>query len=78
MTKPQSPLTRTNDWLRSWTDASFLLMLAYLAAIASFFSYVFITGGSGDPSRLEIGLLSVSVLAAFLLSMDMLGSQRVE
>lgn len=78
MDRPQSPLTRTNDWIRSWSDASFLLLLAYLAGFASLLSYVFISGGSGDPSRVEIGLLSVSVLAAFLLSMDMLGSQRVE
>ncbi len=78
MDRPRSPLTRTNDWIRSWSDASVLLLLAYLAGFASLLSYVFVSGGNGDPSRLEIGLLSVSILAAFLLSMDMLGSQRVE
>lgn len=75
---PSTRLSRTTDWLRSWSDLSFLLVLAYLAALVSILSYTLLNGGQGTPSALEVGLIAISITAAFLLSMDMLGSGRAE
>ncbi|MFB6267212.1 MAG: hypothetical protein ABEI31_06100 [Halodesulfurarchaeum sp.] len=75
----RDPLLYAARWLRSRSNRALVLIIPYLAALGSILSFVFRSGGSGMPSRLEVGLLSISIVVAFFLAMDLLGSDhRVE
>ncbi|MFB6094962.1 MAG: hypothetical protein ABEJ71_00725 [Halodesulfurarchaeum sp.] len=77
--RSRDPLLYAVRWLRSRSNRALVLIIPYLAALASILSFVFRSGGSGMPSRLEIGLLSISIVVAFFLAMDLLGNDhRVE
>lgn len=71
MDRQPGPTSPVPSWFRDATNRMLLLLaLALLTGIASLVSFVFVSGGNGPPTTLELGLLVTSLGLTFYLSMQ--------
>lgn len=71
MDRRLGPRSAVPPWFRDATNRMLLLLaLALLTGVASLVSFIFVSGGDGPPSTLELGLLMASLGLTFYLSMQ--------